>query len=117
MKKVLNKIPKARYVFMQNQATREQKLQTTDKTRVVYVIYSTVFDKSFFTMGPIWKRNPACNAQRLLIKLFEEGKIKKCAKAAAVQTSEPEFLKFSEPVFRGAFNELKAKYGTECKWF
>ena len=93
---------------MQNQATHEQKLPTTDKTRVVYVIHFTVFDKSFSTMGPIWKRNPPCKAQILLKKLFDEGKINKDAKAAAGRSSDLEFL--------SSFNELRAKYGTECKY-
>lgn len=65
-----------------------------------------------------WKRsNPPCKAQLILQKMFDDEKIPEDATACDIHALDPEFLKFSLPVFRGAFNAVRAKLGVSCKYF
>ena len=56
-----------------------------------------------------WKRNPPCKAQLILQQMFDDEKIPEDASASAIHALDPEFLKFSLPVFRGAFNAVRRK--------
>ena len=63
-----------------------------------------------------WKRNNTCKAQVILEKMFDDEKIPEDASASAIHALDPEFLKYSLPVFRGAFNAVRAKLGVSCKF-
>jgi hypothetical protein len=71
--------------------------------------------KSMRTKAPIWKRNPPCTAHKILEKMFKEGKITPDTSPKDVHSLEEEFLKYSAPVFRGVFNELRQSYAIGCK--
>ena len=64
-----------------------------------------------------WKRNNTCKAQVILEKMFDDEKIPEDASASAIHALDPEFLKYSLSVFRGAFNAVRAKRGVSCKFF
>ena len=64
-----------------------------------------------------WKRNPPGKAHVILQEMFQKKQIPPDALANAVHRLNPEFQKFSLAVFRGAFNELRSKYGLGCKYF
>ncbi len=59
---------------------------------------------------PIWTRNPPCKAHVILCKMFESQNISPDSTAAATYPLNPEFLKFSLPVFREAFNEIRKNW-------
>jgi hypothetical protein len=71
----------------------------------------------FFTiMAPRWTRvNPVCTAQKILDKLFADGKIARDATAAAVYKLDQEFSKYTLDVFRNNFNETRNRNGLERK--
>lgn len=69
-------------------------------------------------MAPRWTRvNPVCKAQKILDKLFADGKINKDSSAAAVYKLDPEFSKYSGDVFRNKFNETRNRHGLERKQY
>jgi hypothetical protein len=65
-------------------------------------------------VGP-WRRNSSCVAHRILTEMFEKQEITTDDTAAAVHKTHEEFLKYKPEVFRGVFNELRARFGLMCK--
>lgn len=56
-------------------------------------------------MGPRWTRiNPVWAAQKILDKMFVDGKISKDSTVVAVYKLDPEFLEHTLDVFRNNFN-------------
>ena len=66
-------------------------------------------------MPPKWKRNPPCTAHKILEKMFSEDKISRDAQPSTVYNLHAEFQKFSLPVFRTVFNEIRNSYGLDRK--
>jgi hypothetical protein len=67
---------------------------------------------------PQWKRtNPPCKAQTILQEMFKNNMISPDATACATHKLNPEFLEYKLSVFRGAFSELRNKYGLGCNCF
>ena len=63
----------------------------------------------------IWKRNPPCEAHKLLVSMFEKKEVTPKTSAAALHKSNEEFLKYSLSVFRNVFTQLKNKHGVSRK--
>ncbi len=73
-----------------------------------------------FTMDkpPIWKRTPLpCEAHKILVNMFETNKIARDATPAEIYRLSPKCQEFKIEVFRNHFNQLRNKYGLECKDF
>ena len=67
-------------------------------------------------MAPRWTRiNPVCAAQKILDKMFTDGKISRDSTAAVVYKLDPEFSKYILDVFRNKFNETRNRNGLERK--
>jgi hypothetical protein len=67
-------------------------------------------------MTPRWTCiNPVCAAQKILDKMFADGKITRDSTAAAVYKLDEEFSKYSLDVFRNNFNETRNRNGFEHK--
>ena len=86
----------------------------------VLVFLSRQFSSTFFVCKNytmIWNRNSNNPAHVLLEQMFKENKILPTTLPGDVYNKKEneEFRKFTLPVFRTVFNELKAKYGLPCK--
>lgn len=64
---------------------------------------------------PIWRRDPPCEAHKVLNQIFLDHKIEPCTQPKKIYDSHPAFKPYTLNVFRQVFNQLKGIHGINCK--